>query len=92
MLKICVTPMQTPNVNRWNIGHIGTPTQNSHIGHVYFMLFVLISFEFGNQREPSLQWNMGLTECISILWVESIILCMARNSLRSPYDFQNYST
>ena len=30
------------------------------IGHVHFMLFVLISFALGTQREPSLQWNMGL--------------------------------
>ena len=30
---------------------------NLCVGHVDFMLFVLISFALDNQREPSLQWN-----------------------------------
>ena len=51
--KICVTPKQTPNSNRWDIGQI------SRVGNGDFVLFVLISFGLGNQREPSLQWNMG---------------------------------
>ena len=37
------------------------PTQNSGIGHVHFMFFVLISFALGSQREPSFQWNMGFS-------------------------------
>ena len=36
------------------------PTQNSGVGHVHFMFFVLIPFVLGSQREPSFQWNMGL--------------------------------
>ena len=36
--------------------------QNSGVGHVHFMLFVLITFALGSQREPSFQWNMGLRE------------------------------
>ena len=36
------------------------PTQNSGVGHVHFMFFVLISFALGSQRKPSFQWNMGL--------------------------------
>ena len=35
------------------------PTQNSGVGHVHFMFFVLISFALGSQRKPSFQWNMG---------------------------------
>ena len=61
MLKFALPSMQTPNANRWNIGGIGSPTQNSCIGHVDFMLFVFISFVLVTQREPSLQWNMGLS-------------------------------
>ena len=67
--KICVTPnanakfalppTPTPKASRWNIGSVGSPTQNSHFGHVHFMFFVLISFALGGQREPSFQWNMG---------------------------------
>ena len=33
--------------------------QNSGVGHVHFMFFVLISFALGSRREPSFQWNMG---------------------------------
>ena len=36
------------------------PTQNSGVGHVHFMFFVLISFALGSQHAPSFQWNMGL--------------------------------
>ena len=57
--KICVTP----NASQWNIGCVGSQTQNLCVGHVHFMLFVLISFALVTQREPSLQWNMGLREC-----------------------------
>ena len=59
MLNFALPPTQTPNANRWNIGCDGSPTQNSHVGHVDFMLFVLISFTLVTQCKPSLQWNMG---------------------------------
>ena len=58
--KIC----GTPNANRWNINRVGSPTQNSRVGHVDFMLFVLISFVLVTQHEPSLQWNMGFKEFV----------------------------
>ena len=48
-LKFSLPPMQTPHMNRWNIGHIWSPTQNFRVGHVEFRLFVLISFTLGNQ-------------------------------------------
>ena len=57
-LKIASPPTATPNASQWNIGCVGSPTQNFCIGHVHFMLFVLISFALVTQREPSLQWNM----------------------------------
>ena len=65
--KICLTSnakhkiFVSPNASQWNIGCIGFPTQNLRVGHVHFMMFVLISLAFVTQREPSLQWNMGLT-------------------------------
>ena len=49
-LKFASPPKQTPNANWWNIGHVGSPMQNSHVGHVDFMLFVSLSL---------FQWNMG---------------------------------
>ena len=52
--------MQNPNTSQWNVGCVWSPTQNFHIGHVHFMLFVLISFALVTQHEPSLQWNIGL--------------------------------
>ena len=47
------------------IKNLQSPTQNFHIGHVQFMLFVLISL--GNEHEPSLQWNMGLRPTREVL-------------------------
>ena len=54
--KICTTPtrtlkfalpqMETPNMNRWNIGHVG---------HVGLMLFVSLSLALGRQREHNFQ-------------------------------------
>ena len=68
--KICITPnvtakirvTQTPTLNtsRWNIGGVGSPTQNSGIGHVDFMLFVSFSLALGSQRGHNFQWNMDL--------------------------------
>ena len=58
--KICVTPTPTPEHSQWNIGGVGSPTQNFRIGHVHFMLFMSISFASGTQRTLIFQWNMGL--------------------------------
>ena len=57
--KICVTPNTNPYANRWNIGRVGSPMQNSHVGHVDFMLFVSLSLALGSQRKHNFQWNMG---------------------------------
>ena len=52
--KMCVTPDVNPQREqveyRW---------QKFCVGHIYFILFVSISFALGSQREPSIQWNMG---------------------------------
>ena len=67
MLKFALPPMQSPNVSQWNLGCVGSPMQNSRVGHVHFMLFVLISFALVIQHKPSLQWNMGFSEfCVSL--------------------------
>ena len=39
------------------------------------MLFVSISFALGSQREPSFQWNMGLTENGDLLSLFTDHLC-----------------
>ena len=64
--KICVTPNTkhkicvTPNAKRqWYIGCVVYRLQNFRVGHLDFMVFVLILFALATQREPSLQWNMG---------------------------------
>ena len=61
MLKFALPPMPNPNASRWNIGGVGSPTQNSRVGHVDFMLFVSLSLALASQREHNFQWNMGLT-------------------------------
>ena len=42
-LKFELPPTQTPNANRLNIGRVGSPTQNSHIGPCMFHV-VCVSF------------------------------------------------
>ena len=63
-LKFALPPTPTPKGSMWNIGGIGSPTQNSRVGHVHFMVFVLISFVLGRQRVPSLQWNKCCVDSI----------------------------
>ena len=41
-LKMAIPPTPTPNVSRWNIGDVGSPTRGAGVGHVDFMLFVFI--------------------------------------------------
>ena len=59
ILKFAFDPTRNTNASQWNIGCVGSPKLFSHVGHVLFMLFVLISFVLVTQRKPSLQWNMG---------------------------------
>ena len=64
-IKFALPPMQNPKPSQWNIGCVGSTTQNFRIGHLHFMLFVLVSFALVTQRKPSLQWNMGFSFIIS---------------------------
>ena len=59
--KICVLPNAKPKRKPVEYRLRWVPTQNSGVVHVHFMFFVLISFALGSQREPSFQWNMGLS-------------------------------
>ena len=77
---ICVTPNEI-------IGCVGSPTQNLCSGHVYFMLFVLISFALLTQREPSLQGNMGLRIDNSR---QSVVCGILLSSLASVCTFTYY--
>ena len=54
-IKFVLPRMQNPNTSQWNIGCVGSSMQNFHVGHIHFMVFVLISFALVTQREPSLQ-------------------------------------
>ena len=60
-IKFALPPRQNPNMSQRNIGCVGSPMQNFLVGHVHFMLFGVILFMLVTQREPSLQWNMGLS-------------------------------
>ena len=64
--KICVLPDVKPKRKPVEYRLHWVQTQNSGVGHVHFMIFVLILFAFGSQFEPSFQWNMGLKvhECV----------------------------
>ena len=52
--------------SQWNIGCVGFQMQNFRVGHVHFMFFVLISFAFGGQHKPIIQWNMGFRPMVAI--------------------------
>ena len=58
--KICITPTPTPDASQWNIGGVGPSGVGACVGHVHFMLFMSISFAWGNQRKLVFQWNVGL--------------------------------
>ena len=78
--KICVTPNAKPQREPMEYRLHGSPTQNFRVGHVHFVLFVLISFALLTQRKPSLQWNMGFRfklDNVTILW------CMPLNGIDS---------
>ena len=59
--KICVLPDTKPKRKPVEYRLHWVLMQNSGVGQVHFMFFVLISFALGSQREPSFQWNMELT-------------------------------
>ena len=54
-----------PNGSRWNIGRVGSTRVGAYVLHVHFIFYVLVLFALGSQREPSFQWNMGLSATIS---------------------------
>ena len=43
MLKFALPPTRYPNVSQWNIGCVGSQTQNSRAGHVHFF-FLCVDF------------------------------------------------
>ena len=46
ILKVALPPTRKPNPSQWNIGCVGSQTQNFRVGHVHFMLSLLMSFAF----------------------------------------------
>ena len=54
-LKFALSPAQTPNVSRWNIGDVGFFGIGSSVGHAHFMLFVSLSPVSGSQHEHNFQ-------------------------------------
>ena len=59
-LRFALPPTRNHNASQWNIGCVGSPTQNFRVGHVHFFFWVSISFAL----VPVFQWNMGLTVAI----------------------------
>ena len=62
-----VFPQHKPptQVSQWNIGCVGSPTQNSCIGHVDLMLFILFFFCVG--------YPTGINAVLSGIWT---LVCM----------------
>ena len=58
-LNFALPPTPT-SMSRWNIGRVGSLTQGAGVGHVYFILFVSISFALGGQRKHSFSLEYGL--------------------------------
>ena len=57
-IKFALPPTPTPDASQWNIGGVGSPTQNFCFGHVHFMLFMSISFAPGTQHKLVFQWTL----------------------------------
>ena len=53
-----------PNMSMCNIGRVGHPRIGACVGHVDFMLFVLISFALSGQHKSVFQWNMGFSQLL----------------------------
>ena len=60
-VKFALPLTPTPDASPWNIGGVGSPTQDFHVGHVHFMLFMSISIASGTQRKLVFQWNVGFS-------------------------------
>ena len=73
-IKFALHPTQNPNRSQWNIGCVGSQTQNFRVRHVHFMLFVSISFTLAIQRERSFQWNMGFSITHEVDMIGGIML------------------
>ena len=70
-IKFAFPPTQNPNASQWNIDYVGSLALGLCVGHVHFIIFVLISFALGSRRKRSFQWNMGLSVKI-ILTIQSL--------------------
>ena len=63
--KICVSP----NANQWNIGCIGSPTQNIYIGQVHFIFVDVDFFQVGSHF--SVEYGLYLKQCVRMS-----VMCM----------------
>ena len=61
-LKFALPPTLTPKANRWNIGRVGSPTQDSRVGHIH-LIFLVDFIRVGT----IFQWNMGLRDLTLLL-------------------------
>ena len=68
--KICLTPQretcafpptQTRNANQWNVGCVGSPTQNLGVGHVH-LIFVYVYFIRVGSRF-SVEYGLNVEGC-----------------------------
>ena len=48
-LKFAFDPTRNPNSSQWNKGCVGSPTQNSGVGHVHFTFFCVNFIRVGSR-------------------------------------------
>ena len=95
--KICVLPDRKPKRKPVEYLLHWVPTQNSGVGHVHFMFFVLISFALGSQREHSFQWNIGLNVNIKYICItldvirKSLLFKVTMRSIVVTWIKKNYN-
>ena len=55
-LNFALPPTQTPDASQWNIGGVGSPTQNFRVGHVHFICV-------GHPTQTQFPVEYGLLRC-----------------------------
>ena len=63
-LKFVLPPTRTPNASQWNIGCVGSPTQNFRVGNVHFIFFCV---DFNTNPVSSGIWALLLRLGYSIV-------------------------
>ena len=74
-LKFAFHPTRHPNASQWNIGCVGSPTQNFGVGHVHFTFFgvnfISVGYRFSVEYGLIIQSIYTYQICIDVIKSDS---------------------